>query len=84
MTVHQSQRLNSNSDWFAPSAARWDKPINVKVENVVKSYRNTFAIRDVSLEIRAGELLALLVLPAPARRRFCASSRASTSRPMGG
>ena len=22
MTVHQSQRLNSNSDWFAPSAAR--------------------------------------------------------------
>jgi sulfate transport system ATP-binding protein len=60
MTVHQSQRLNSNSDWFAPSAARWDKPINVKVENVVKSYRNTFAIRDVSLEIRAGELLALL------------------------
>jgi sulfate/thiosulfate transport system ATP-binding protein len=60
MTVHQLQALNSNSDRFAPSAARWDKPINVKVENIVKSYGKTFAIKDVSLDIRAGELLALL------------------------
>jgi ABC-type bacteriocin/lantibiotic exporter with double-glycine peptidase domain len=44
----------------SPKAARWEKPIEVKIENVVKSYGKSFAIRDVSLDIRAGELLALL------------------------
>ncbi|MGB6196536.1 MAG: ATP-binding cassette domain-containing protein, partial [Methyloceanibacter sp.] len=34
--------------------------MNVKVENVVKTYGKSIAIKDVSLDIRAGELLALL------------------------
>jgi energy-coupling factor transporter ATP-binding protein EcfA2 len=60
MTVHQTHALNREPNRFAPSSAQWDKPINVKVENVVKSYGKSFAIKDVSLDIRAGELLALL------------------------
>jgi sulfate/thiosulfate transport system ATP-binding protein len=45
---------------FARPSARWEKPIDVKVENVVKRFGKTAAVRDVSLDIRAGELLALL------------------------
>ena len=60
MTVHQTHALNREPNRSAPSSAKWDKPINVKVENVVKTYGKSIAIKDVSLDIRAGELLALL------------------------
>jgi sulfate transport system ATP-binding protein len=39
---------------------RWDKPVSVKIENVTRAFGNTQALRDVSLEIKPGELLALL------------------------
>ena len=39
---------------------RWEKPINVKVEQVVRRFSDTYALKHVSLDIRAGELLALL------------------------
>ena len=42
---------------FANAANRWETPIDVKVEHVVRRFRDTYAIRDVSLDIRAGELL---------------------------
>jgi sulfate/thiosulfate transport system ATP-binding protein len=39
---------------------KWDKPIDVSVQHVVRRFGKTYAIKDVSLDIRAGELLALL------------------------
>lgn len=38
----------------------WDKPISVQVEHVSKAFGKTYALNDVSLDIRPGELLALL------------------------
>src|SRR5436190_24344615 len=40
--------------------ARWDRPMHVNVENVVRSFGATAALHGVSLDIRAGELVALL------------------------
>jgi sulfate transport system ATP-binding protein len=39
---------------------KWDKSIGVTVENIVKRFGQTTVVRDVSLDIRAGELIALL------------------------
>ena len=58
MTFHNPHAAEDGSS--SRQAAKWEKPIEVKVENVVKSYGKSFAIRDVSLDIRPGELLALL------------------------
>jgi sulfate transport system ATP-binding protein len=41
-------------------ALRWDKPVDVTVENVVRTFGATAALHGVSLEIQAGELIALL------------------------
>ena len=58
MTFHNPHAAEDGAS--SRQAAKWEKPIEVKVENVVKSYGKSFAIRDVSLDIRPGELLALL------------------------
>jgi sulfate transport system ATP-binding protein len=41
-------------------AWQWDKPVDVLIENVVRTFGTTPALHDVSLHIRAGELIALL------------------------
>ncbi len=43
-----------------PPQARWGEPIDVSVENVEKAFGETPALHGVSLEIKAGELVALL------------------------
>lgn len=40
--------------------ANWSEPVSVKVENVSRAFGKTQALRNVSLDIRPGELLALL------------------------
>jgi sulfate/thiosulfate transport system ATP-binding protein len=40
--------------------ARWDRPMHVDVENVVRTFGVTPALHGVSLDIRSGELVALL------------------------
>ena len=42
------------------ASGKWEKPIEVKVEHVEQRFRETLALKDVTLEIRPGELLALL------------------------
>ena len=44
----------------ARSQARWDKPMQVTVENVVRTFGATAALHGVSLAIEPGELVALL------------------------
>ena len=44
----------------AGTSSKWEKPIEVKVEHVEQRFRETLALKDVSLDIRPGELLALL------------------------
>jgi sulfate/thiosulfate transport system ATP-binding protein len=62
MTAFASPAADHNAQprRFANASSRWETPIDVKVEHVVRRFRDTYAIRDVSLDIRAGELLALL------------------------
>jgi len=52
---HQGQSRQS-----AGATSRWEKPIEVKVEHVEQRFRETLALKDVTLDIRPGELLALL------------------------
>ncbi len=57
---------NLSKNGKAPADARphpkanWDKPIAVKIENVSRRFGDTPALRNVSLDIKPGELLALL------------------------
>lgn len=39
---------------------KWDKPMDVSIDNVVRTFGTTPALHGVSLDIRAGELIALL------------------------
>ena len=45
---------------FVSASGKWEKPIEVKVEHVEQRFRQTLALKDVTLDIRPGELLALL------------------------
>jgi sulfate transport system ATP-binding protein len=61
MTISPAQASDHSAQPRRSATSRqWEKPIDVKVEHVVRRFRDTYAIKDVSLEIRAGELLALL------------------------
>ena len=61
MTISPAQASDHSAKPRRSATSRqWDKPIDVKVEHVVRRFRDTYAIKDVSLDIRAGELLALL------------------------
>jgi sulfate transport system ATP-binding protein len=44
----------------ARPSVHWDKPIAVKIENVSRSFGETQALRNVTLDIKPGELLTLL------------------------
>ena len=51
----------SGSTWGRERAAsHWDRPVDVSVENVVRTFGTTPALHGVSLEIESGELVALL------------------------
>jgi len=69
--------------WPLSWTTRWDRPMHVNVQNVVRTFGVTPALHGVSLEIEPGELVALLVLLAPARRHCFASSPVSIFRPRG-
>jgi sulfate transport system ATP-binding protein len=46
---------------YAPEVhSRWGKPVDVSIENVEKDFGDTPALHGVSLEIKSGELVALL------------------------
>ena len=52
--------------------------MSIELSHISKSFGSYQALRDVSLTIHDGELVALLGPAAPARRRCCGSSPAST------
>ncbi len=54
MSLHQSVAANG------AASAKVDKPLGVKVEKLGQRFGKTAALKDVSLDIRPGELLALL------------------------
>jgi len=61
MTAHEIHAFDRHSAAHGSNgASKWDKPVAVKVEHVVKRFRDTYAIKDVSLDIKPGELVALL------------------------
>ena len=60
-TIQESYAPQGGNGARRPARSRkWDKPIDVRVEHVVRRFGQTYAVKDVSLNIRAGELLALL------------------------
>ena len=62
MDARVSNEVNySGSSWGRQQAAsHWDRPVDVTVENVVRTFGTTPALHGVSLEIESGELVALL------------------------
>lgn len=60
MTSLASHNAANGASRSNGSSPKWEKPIEVKVENVVKSFSKNIVLRDVSIDIRPGELLALL------------------------
>jgi sulfate transport system ATP-binding protein len=61
MNIQHPQKFDEDPAPNGPrSSARWDPPVGVKAENVVRRFGKGFGLRDVSLDIRPGELLALL------------------------
>ena len=61
MDARVSNEVNySGSSWGRQQAAsHWDRPVDVTVENVVRTFGTTPALHGVSLEIESGELVAL-------------------------
>src|SRR6476660_195950 len=62
MDARVSNEVNyPGSTWGRERAAsHWDRPVDVSVENVVRTFGTTPALHGVSLTIAAGELVALL------------------------
>jgi len=62
MDARVSNEVNyTGSSWGRQQAAsHWDRPVDVSVENVVRTFGTTPALHGVSLEIESGELVALL------------------------
>ncbi len=52
----QSAAERAPADW----SSHWGPPLNVAIDNVFKQFGETSALDGVSLDIRAGELIALL------------------------
>ena len=57
---HAQATSDTRQGRLGRSTRRWEKPISVKVEDVSRSFGKTDALRNISLDIKAGELLALL------------------------
>ncbi len=62
MTVQDSRALEHATAprQFRHHTARIEQPVNVKIDNVVQTFGSARVLQGVSLDIRAGELLALL------------------------
>src|SRR5512135_774262 len=62
MDARVTNDVNSAAGGALPPSltARWDRPMHVNVENVVRTFGATPALHGVSLDIRSGELVALL------------------------
>jgi len=62
MDARVTNDVNSAAGGALPLSwtARWDRPMHVNVENVVRIFGATPALHGVSLDIRSGELVALL------------------------
>jgi sulfate transport system permease protein len=65
---------NGASPTASPHAHAERTGMDISIRNIRKNFDGFVALHDVSLDIRSGELIALLGPPAPARRRCCASS----------
>ena len=59
MTV-QAACLTKSDRRSTPASMEWDRPVSVKVEDITKRFGQTCAITDLSLDMRPGEMLALL------------------------
>src|SRR5215510_477949 len=62
MDARVSNEVNyAGSSWRLQQGAwHWDRPVDVSVENVVRTFGATPALHGVSLKIESGELVALL------------------------
>ena len=62
MDARVANEVNSlaGGTWPLSSTTRWDRPMQVTVENVVRTFGVTPALHGVSLDIEPGELVALL------------------------
>src|SRR4029079_774677 len=60
MDAPVTNATTSGSTWPLSWTRRWDRPMHVSVENVVRTFGTTPALHGVSLEIESGELVALL------------------------
>jgi sulfate transport system ATP-binding protein len=52
--------LNAVNYPSEPGEWKWDRPVDVSIQNVERRFGNTPALHGISLDIRAGELIALL------------------------
>ena len=58
MTISPAQASDHSAQPRRSATSRqWEKPIDVKVDHVVRRFRDTYAIKDVSLEIPRGALV---------------------------
>jgi sulfate/thiosulfate transport system ATP-binding protein len=52
--------ITSGSTWPLSWTRRWEKPMQVTIEAVVRKFGTTAALHGISLDIQSGELVALL------------------------
>jgi sulfate/thiosulfate transport system ATP-binding protein len=60
MDARVANEVNSRGVEQGPALWQPDKPVDVAVDNVLRTFGKTAALHGVSLDIRAGELIALL------------------------
>src|SRR5579862_4893218 len=53
-------RVTNDVNYAPDVLTRWGRPVDVTIENVEKAFGETPALHGVSLEIKSGELVALL------------------------
>jgi len=58
--LRQETRVDERTASGSVEGAGWGKPVDVRVDRVVREFGDTPALRGVSLDIAAGELVALL------------------------
>jgi sulfate transport system ATP-binding protein len=55
-----TQTLGVSTELRRGPSRQWEKPIDVKVQHVGQRFGETVALKDLSLDVHAGELIALL------------------------